>query len=84
MAINENDRAHAFRIDPPPAAVFDPRLAAMEIDTFHKTDEAFALEATGGGTGGAFSYAQRNRGPLSCRICRSHAGRPRCRHTRTG
>ena len=54
MAINENDRAHAFRIDPPPAAVFDPRLAAMEMGAFHKTDEAFALEATGGGTGGAF------------------------------
>ena len=54
MAINENDRAHAFRIDPPPAGVFDPRLAAMEMGAFHKTDEAFALEVTGGPIGGAF------------------------------
>ena len=54
MAINENDRAHAFRIDPPPAGVFDPRLAAMEMGAFHKTDEAFALEVTGGQMGGAF------------------------------
>ena len=54
MAINENDRARAFRIDPPPAGVFDPRLAAMEMGAFHKTDEAFALEVTGGQMGGAF------------------------------
>ena len=54
MAIKETDRAHAFRIDPPPAGVFDPRLAAMEMSAFHKTHEAFALEVTGGRTGGAF------------------------------
>ena len=54
MAIIETRSARAFRIDPPPAGVFDPRLAAMEIDTFHKTDEAFALEVTGGQIGGAF------------------------------
>ena len=54
MAIKETDRAHAFRIDPPPAGVFDPRLAAMEMSAFHKTDEAFALEVTGGPMGGAF------------------------------
>ena len=54
MAIIETDRAHAFHIDPPPAGVFDPRLAAMEIETFHKTDEPFALEVTSGRTGGAF------------------------------
>ena len=54
MAIIETRSAHIFRIDPPPAGVFDPRLAAMEIETFHKTDEPFALEVTGGRTGGAF------------------------------
>ena len=54
MAIIKTDRAHAFRIDPPPAGVFDPRLAAMEMGAFHKTDEAFALEVTGGQMGGAF------------------------------
>ena len=54
MAIKETDRAHAFHIDPPPAGVFDPRLAAMEMSAFHKTHEAFALEVTGGRTGGAF------------------------------
>ena len=52
MAITRS--AYTFRIDPPPAGVFDPRLAAMEIETFHKTDEPFALEVTGGRTGGAF------------------------------
>ena len=54
MAIKETGRARAFRIDPPPAGVFDPRLAAMEMNTFHKTDEIFALEVTGGQMGGAF------------------------------
>ena len=54
MAIIETRSAYTFRIDPPPAGVFDPRLAAMEIETFHKTDEPFALEVTGGRTGGAF------------------------------
>ena len=54
MTIIETDRAHAFRIDPPPARVFDPRLAAMEMSAFHKTDEVFALEVTGGQIGGAF------------------------------
>ena len=54
MTIIETDRAHAFHIDPPPAGVFDPRLAAMEIGAFHKTHEPFALEVTSGRTGGAF------------------------------
>ena len=54
MTIIETDRAHAFHIDPPPAGVFDPRLAAMEMGAFHKTHEPFALEVTSGRTGGAF------------------------------
>ena len=54
MAIIETRSAYTFHIDPPPAGVFDPRLAAMEIETFHKTDEPFALEVTSGRTGGAF------------------------------
>ena len=54
MAIIKTDRAYAFRIDPPPAGVFDPRLAAMEMSAFHATHEPFALEVTGGQMGGAF------------------------------